>query len=311
MNRGYAGFYKGYYLRSSYEYAYAKYLDHHSIQWSYEDDVYDIGYRIYKPDFFFYNKNGVLNKIVEIKSRNEEEKKRARKALRTIGLLNSLEWELISYEELLQLYKVMPISLNSVITEWINSKDTTVNKVAVGKLNGHYNLKHNEKTKREIGNHTKKLWASDSIAKQKMIEGLRKTGLVQKGKLKKPRETRICQLCKRPFNVIVTAQNKFCSRTCSGNVAIKLATETYVNKRKQVHYRIKQYVIQWSKDNKDLILGTPLNKINSTIKPLTDTIQKQYGVKDYRIISKAVFGEDKGRKELLKFMKSVCDEKVC
>lgn len=75
LNRGYAGFYKGHYLRSSYEYAYAKYLDYHSIPWSYEDEVFDLGYKKYKPDFFFYDSKGELIKIVEVKSRNREAKK--------------------------------------------------------------------------------------------------------------------------------------------------------------------------------------------------------------------------------------------
>ncbi|SOC36186.1 hypothetical protein SAMN05877842_102144 [Ureibacillus acetophenoni] len=47
MNRGYASFYKGHYLRSSYEYAYAKYLDYHSIPWGYEVKVFDLGYKFY------------------------------------------------------------------------------------------------------------------------------------------------------------------------------------------------------------------------------------------------------------------------
>ncbi|WP_209123066.1 hypothetical protein [Alkalihalobacillus sp. BA299] len=70
MNRGYAGYYKGHFLRSSYEYAYAKYLEFQSIPWGYEDKKFDIGYKIYKPDFFFYNEYGKITKIVEIKSRN-------------------------------------------------------------------------------------------------------------------------------------------------------------------------------------------------------------------------------------------------
>jgi hypothetical protein len=45
--------------------------------------------------------------------------------------------------------------------------------------------------------------------------------------------------------------------------------------------------------------------------PLLDDIQKQFGVKDIRVISKAVFGEDRGRKELLKFMQKMCNEKIC
>lgn len=74
---------------------------------------------------------------------------------------------------------------------------------------------------------------------------------------------------------------------------------------------IKEYIIQWSKENRDIVLATPLNKIKTTIKPLLEDIQKQFGVKDLRVISKSVFGEDRGRKELLKFMKQVCIENIC
>jgi hypothetical protein len=94
-------------------------------------------------------------------------------------------------------------------------------------------------------------------------------------------------------------------------VAIRNATEAYIEKRNQIHESIRKYIIQWSKENREVVLATPLNKIKTTIKPLTEYIQEQFGVKDFRVISKAVFGEDRGRKELIKFMQSVCNENVC
>lgn len=84
-----------------------------------------------------------------------------------------------------------------------------------------------------------------------------------------------------------------------------------MRKRNTIHINIKEYIIQWSRQNKNLVRKTPYNKITTTIHPLLEDIQKQFGVKDIRVISKAVFGKDRGRKELLRFMKSVCDEKVC
>lgn len=60
MNRGYAGFYKLHYLRSSYEYAYAKFLDYHCISWGYEDRVFNIGYKFYKPNFSFITMPAIL-----------------------------------------------------------------------------------------------------------------------------------------------------------------------------------------------------------------------------------------------------------
>lgn len=311
MNRGYAGFYKGYYLRSSYEYAYAVYLDKSSVVWSYEDQIFEINGKSYKPDFFFYDQYGKLEKIVEIKSRNKQALEKAKERLKSIEEQYSIKTELISYEELLNLYKSMPISLNSIITQWITSDKTTINKAAYGVLNGHYGLRHSEESKKKIGKHTKELWNSDTRAKKRMIEGLRKSGLAQKGKIKTPRVSRYCELCSIEFTVMQTSTSIYCSRECSGKVAVKLATDVYVAKRKSIHSGIKDYIIQWTMENQELVLSTPFNKINSTIKPMTDEILHRYDVKDFRVISRAVFGVDQGRKELLRFMKELCSENVC
>ncbi|MDE5412267.1 restriction endonuclease [Alkalihalobacterium chitinilyticum] len=305
MNRGYAGFYKGRYLRSSYEYAYAKFLEHHSIPWGYEDKDFDIGYKIYKPDFFFYDEYGKVIKIVEIKSRNNKAKEEAQRALNAIKNLYNIKCELISYDELLNIYKDLPFSLTSTINEWIESDKTTVNKSLAGNLNGHYNMKHSVEAKIKIGNHTKKLWASNSEAKERMLTGLRNSGLAQKGKIKTPRETRECLSCGTNFETLITSDKKYCSNHCSGQIAIKLATEAYLNKRSSIHYDIREYIIKWSIENKDIVQATPLNKIKTTIKPLLDEIEKKFEVRDIRVVSKSVFGEAKGRKELIKFMKDI------
>ncbi|MBM7701563.1 restriction endonuclease [Metabacillus iocasae] len=311
MNRGYAGFYKGHYLKSSYEYAYAKYLNYFLIPWSYEDKLFDLGYKTYKPDFFFYNKDHKIIKIVEVKSRNSEAKEKAKKDLEVLKEKYGIECELISYEELYRMYQELPFSLSSTIKEWIDSEETTINKATYGKLNSHYNMKHSEETKRKIGQHTKKLWASNGITKQKMLEGLRKSGLSQKGKLKTPRELRKCKGCNQNFQVLITSTQLFCTRNCSGKEAIKKATKSYMIQRNSVHQEIREYIIQWSIDNKSIVLSTPLNSIKRTLQSMTNNIHQRFGVKDFRVISKAVFGQDLGRKELIRFMKKVCNEKIC
>lgn len=311
LNRGYAGFYKGFYLRSSYEYAYAVYLDQFNISWSFETQIFEVNGKIYKPDFLFYDKNGKLEKIVEIKSRNKKEIELAKEKLNYIAVQYQVTTELFSYKELLKIYEDMPVSLNSVIEHWINSDNTSIHKGVSGSLNAHYGLKHSEETKKRIGEHTKKLWNGDTPAKKKMIEGLRKSGLSQKGKIKTEREKRYCALCYDEFIVMVTSKQSYCCQHCSGQSAIRIATEAYVESRTTVHRNIKQYIIHWTNENSEIVLLTPFNKINSTIKPLTDEIYSRFGVKDMRVISKAVFGEDKGRKELLRFMKKLCSENVC
>ncbi|WP_419956145.1 restriction endonuclease [Neobacillus niacini] len=311
MNRGYAGFYKGFYLRSSYEYAYAKFLDFNSIPWRYEEITFDLGYKMYKPDFFIYNSAEDLVKIVEIKSRDKNAKEMALKSLKIIESKYKIPCELISYEELLRIYSCLPFTLNSTISEWINDDKTTINKSLYGSLNGHFNIMHSLATKKKIGENTKKLWNTNSPAKQKMLEGLRKSGLSQKGKIKTLRITKHCLKCGKEFQCLITSPKKFCSQQCSGSIAIKHATDQYVNQRNKVHGEIRDFIIKWSLENVDLILQTPMNKIKTSINPLVQEIEEQFGVKDLRVISKAVFGEDRGRKELINFMTKVCNEKIC
>ena len=197
------------------------------------------------------------------------------------------------------------MSLNFIINNWITSDKTTINKATKGSLNPHYGLRHSEESKKKIGEHTKKLWNSDSEAKKRMVEGLRNSGLSQKGKIKIPRENRCCSLCSEVFIVMQTSTRIYCSRECSGTAAMKIATDVYVKKREDIHGEIKKYVIQWTIENKEIVLSTPFNKINSTIKPMTDEIFYRFDVKDFRVISKAIFGIDKGRKELIEIYEEV------
>lgn len=58
-------------LRSSWEYIYAKWLEENNIEWKYEERVFElVGGNRYLPDFFIY-KNGILDHVVEIKGFNK------------------------------------------------------------------------------------------------------------------------------------------------------------------------------------------------------------------------------------------------
>lgn len=304
MNRGYSGFYKDVFLRSSYEYAYAKFLDFHRIKWRYEEKTYILDGEAYKPDFFIYQ-DGKLLKIVEIKSMIEEEKE---KGLKKVGKLEKqigVKCELISYEELKKFYKKMPFTLHSVIEEWKKSDLTTVQKKWVGKMNPHYGLKHSEETKRKIGEKTKERWEKNDATKKRMIEGLRKSGLTQKGKLKSPREKRECLNCKVRFTVTIKSTQRYCGMECVMENARKKQKENYKKERKVIHDQIKFKIDNWSIANKSLVMSIPYNKIKTNLEPLLNEIENELEVKDIRVITKAVIGEGKGRKELLKYMKEL------
>jgi hypothetical protein len=54
--RTYCGHYKGYYLKSTLEYIYARYLDYMEIEWDYEVQTFELSTGgSYKPDFRLSN----------------------------------------------------------------------------------------------------------------------------------------------------------------------------------------------------------------------------------------------------------------
>lgn len=71
-NRGVQGFYynksmeKYVWLRSTWEYIYAKWLDKIGEKWDVEVKYYNTNGSLYRPDFFIYDENDNIQKIVEI-----------------------------------------------------------------------------------------------------------------------------------------------------------------------------------------------------------------------------------------------------
>ncbi len=57
ITHGKWGIYKGIKMRSSYEIAYAKWLDKHGYKWLYESKTFDLGNMTYTPDFYLLDKN--------------------------------------------------------------------------------------------------------------------------------------------------------------------------------------------------------------------------------------------------------------
>lgn len=158
-------------------------------------------------------------------------------------------------------------------------------------------------TKSRIGEKTKERWRDPEIA-MRMKEGLRKTGLSQKGKIKTPRETRVCELCRKEFVEMVTSPKIYCTRQCSGQVAMTRATETYVEKRANIHIGIKEDIEDWAIENKQLITDAKFNQIKPTLEPILEIVEEKYDVKDMRVISKAIVNTE-SRKDLLKHLKEI------
>jgi hypothetical protein len=113
-SRGIQGYYynrvrkKLVWLRSTYEYIYAKWLDHHNIEWDVEQQTFQLENTTYRPDFFIYEK-GTLNKIVEIKGFWD------RGIVKTKELSKKLDIEIILIKDIKPYIKT---TYNKEILEW-------------------------------------------------------------------------------------------------------------------------------------------------------------------------------------------------
>lgn len=161
--------------------------------------------------------------------------------------------------------------------------------------------KYSSLSKRKIGDSTKERWKNEDIAKR-MKEGLRKSGLAQKGKMKKPRVLKMCPICDKIFATTKNDKKKFCSFKCACASNIKSATVKHMENRSKLKNQITTHALNWISENKDIIKNCEYNKIETNLKPLLDEIYKLYEIKDFRVISKSVCGKD-SRKKLLKFLK--------
>lgn len=313
------GYYMGNYLRSSYEYAYALYLDTVNANWNYEVKSYDLGFKIYKPDFFIYDKIGNIIKVVEVKSNNPKEVELGKKSLEYLKEMYGVDGELVTYNELREIYKkYMNVSLTKTINEWINyCKRTLSSATYAGKNNPHYGMKHKKETLESISKATKLRW-KDEKTKKRMLEGLKK-GRENRMSDTNPsdrfiveRKEYTCEVCGKTFIDKVTVDRKVCSKRCAGNKAIELAKLGRAKERKERYNAIHDMVKEWALSNREVVLAAKYNQILPTLEPMLKEIEEKLGTKDIRMIGLAVFGKDKGRKELLRYMKDIASsQNVC
>lgn len=311
-NRGYSGYYKNYYLKSSYEYVFAKILDHDNVNWKYEVKTFDLGFKKYKPDFFIYDDFDELISVIEIKSEIKREQEIAIKSLNKLDERYCIKGYMYAYKDLSKMCKERNMKITRLINSWINDVNTTINKSFKGNINPHFNIKHSDKTKELIGIKTKDRWLENrEVYLNASKKGAMKAKELFTGQERKKRVTVKCPICSEQFIKIEGGSKIYCSQKCANKVNGKkgaiLEKETAQEKRNN----IRDFILKWSKENTELIMNTPYNKI-SNLKDLFNKINDLYSIKDLRIISKSVFGEDRGRKELLKFLKEyVQSENIC
>lgn len=113
-SRGVQGYYfneskqKYVWLRSTYEYIYAKWLDKNNIDWDVEVKTYQLENTTYRPDFFIYEDKN-LSKIVEIKGYWDNRK------YKTLELSKQLSQDIILITDI---KPYTPIGYRKELKEW-------------------------------------------------------------------------------------------------------------------------------------------------------------------------------------------------
>jgi hypothetical protein len=281
----YAGFYKNYYLRSSYEYIYCRVLEAQDKKFEIEKYTYTLSDgTTYKPDFFILNDNNEIISIDEIKSENKtriEEAKRKIELLKRqlnipINLLFSKDLKILCKENQLDFYKLK--------AEWINSEMTSQNHILSREMNPMFNHKHKEISKKINGQKTSLRFKDENFrlkhseAVKKAMQKVDKSKLI--GNKRKDREQRICLYCGKVFNVIYTSKQKYCCKTCSALAGFDIATKKNIEQNHLLLNTIKQDTINFLSVHKDNLIkinnGKYHGKKEELIKLLKPIIDRYY-----------------------------------
>lgn len=305
--RGYSGWYNNVYLRSFLEFAYAYYLDNKGFKWDYETEIFDLEGVSYKPDFYILDENNDVVKVVEIKGEGNREL--GIEKVEKFRKMYSYDIEILFYKDLVQLYKnEMPLRLNTAKGIWINEYGAKLHQLVDGEYNPMFGKKHSEKTRELISKKAKERCESKEYRQmlaQKMIEHNRNNNFACARVERAKREVRVCNLdsCSNKFTVTEGSKQIYCCHEHSCKASAPIGAKALKEKSQKELEPVRDYILDWALRNKGLVLETKFNKIKGSFEELYNDLEKQFNVKDKRTISKAVFGEQKSRKELLKFLK--------
>jgi len=165
-----------------------------------------------------------------------------------------------------------------------------------------------------IGLTTLEKWSNPQTA-EKMLNGLIKGTETVKKQAKENFVLFTCPVCNKVIELKPGEANnrKVCSVKCTGKInyeknIARLEKMSIANQHRKAEIRneIKQFIIRWVYDNKELVLHCPLNKITTQLKPLLSAIEEKYQIKDFRSIMLS-FGMT-SRKEFISYLQSMVNE---
>lgn len=314
-SRGYSGYYKEIFLRSTLEFIYARYLDIHNKRWLYEKEIYSVFGKNYKPDFFIYDDDKLI-KIVEIKYSKQEYLNYVEKYTSFFKTLN-IEY-LVLYSKNIN-HIIKDFNLLEEKKNWIlesNKLDHTND--MRGELNPMSGVKHNDNTRKLIGAKTKERFA-DVDYKKSFVEKMKLTMCNKevREKISTKRKQYIesnqknknilnpiiehkCAICNKLFNKRKNSdETKQCSSACTykyrfsiGLIKIIKSKSEIIIAYKHKIFKVVQLIPSYETCNIDEILEY------CKVLKLHNKIQKNFGLSEKTIIK--YFGEFKNLIEEMK-----------
>lgn len=167
----------------------------------------------YTLDFFIYNQNGTIDRIVEIKA---EDKQYYAEGLETNEKMKEeydISVDLISLHELIQICKDNDLNFYQLSQEWKDSPDSTYKKDNRGNRNPMYGKHQTETSKQKNGEKTKERFQNENFRKKhseavkKAMENVSYEKLAFKNRTKKKKIK--CCLCGKE-EIVYTSQAIYC-----------------------------------------------------------------------------------------------------
>lgn len=293
--RTYCGHYKGYYLKSTLEYIYARYLDYIGTNWDYEVQTFELSTgSSYKPDFYLTDEC----RYVEIKGSFNYETDLPR--IKAFEADYRLSVQIVQEPDLRRLIGPTPFVFEQLKREWKQvaqglGMDTS------GENNSRYGVKQSNQTRSKIAKKAKARLQNPEYRK-KWESSRRNSDKVQRQteNLKRYNDERYyqvfetCRYCNKRYEVTYRKYNppKYCSRKCSvSDVRGKTSPEA--------SEAIQLLALDFARQNTEAILKCKLNKIRPVLQPFYEQVESIHGIQDERTLSKALLGRQTNRKEML------------
>ena len=202
--------------------------------------------------------------------------------------------------------------LNEKESYWIRYYNSTNKAVGYNLDSGGTNCLKSDETKKKIGDTTREKWKDPVMSKQ-MIDGLRRGTEVWSKKAEEMKVSWICPICGKELMLAKweAKEKKVCSSKCAGmqedNIEHLRRLSEYKHKRNvERKIELAKEILEWCRDNKQVIEHCPYNKITSTLRPMLD----RFRIKDIRNIF--ICFDVRNRRELLSYLKqSIIEENIC